>query len=164
LLYPQTDCRVGLVVALTAKGASLMDADPKKFVAKLETLPDCNASAIRAFLEAGPETKIYYEPPDRAPEDRPLDAAFAFRLRIPYRNPKLLDLRLNGRVLQPGATDGYQRWYGDGFTQVQVNIPPEKTRGADLFVVTCAYKPDVQRSYGWRPPAEVTERLKAKSK
>ena len=164
VLYPQTDCRVGLAVALTAKGASLMDADPKKFVAKLETLPDCNASAIRAFLEVGPETKIYYEPPDRAPEDRPLDAAFAFRLRIPYRNPKLLDLRLNGRVLQPGATDGYQRWYGDGFTQVQVNIPPEKTRGADLFVVTCAYKPDVQRSYGWRPPAEVTKRLNPKAK
>jgi len=30
----------------------------------------------------------------------------------------------------------------------------------DLFVVTCAYKPDVQRRYGWSPPPEVLERLK----
>jgi hypothetical protein len=164
LLYPQTDCRVGLVVAPTAKGATLMDADPKKFVAQLETLPGFDAAAIRAFLEAGPETKIYYEPPDRASENRPLDAAFAFRLRIPYRNPKLLDLRLNGHALQPSATDGYQRWFGDGYTQVQVNIPAEKARSMDLFVATCAYKPDVQRTYGWCPPAEVTERLKAKAK
>ncbi len=146
LLYPQTDCRVGLVVAPTAKGAKLVDADPKKFAAKLETVPGFDAAAIRAFLEAGPETKIYHEPPDRAPEDRPLDAAFAFRLRIPYRNPKLLDLRLNGCALQPSATDGYQRWFGDGYTQVRVNIPAEKARSADLFVVTCAYKPDVQRT------------------
>jgi hypothetical protein len=152
VLYPQTDCRIGLVVATTAKGAKLMDADPKKFVTKLETLPDYDATAIRAFLEAGPETKIYYEPPDRKPEDRPLDAAFAFRLRIPYRNPKQLDLRLNGHALQ----QGYQRWFGDGFTQIEVVVP----RIADLFVVTCAYKPDVQRTYGWRPPPGALERLK----
>lgn len=162
VLYPQTDCRIGLAVALTAKGAKLMHDVPKNFVANLETQPGFDAAAIRAFLEAGPETKLYCEPPDRAPEDRPLDAAFAFRLRIPYRNPKLLDLRLNGHTLQRSSADGYQRWHGDGFTQVQVNIPAEKARTTDLFIVTCAYKPDVQRSYGWRPPAEVMQRLQAK--
>lgn len=164
VLYPQTDSRVGLAVALTANGAKLMHDDPKKFAANLAAQPGFNAPAIRAFLEAGPETGLYFEPPDRAPEDRPLDAALAFRLRISYRNPKLLDLRLNGHTLEPGAAHGYQRWFGDGFTQVQVNIPAEKARAADLFVVTCAYQPDVQRTYGWRPPAEVMERLKERAK
>ena len=160
VLYPQTDCRIGLVVALTAKGAKLMDGNPKKFVTKLETLPDCNAAAIRGFLEAGPETKIYFEPPDRAPEDRSLDTALAIRLRIPYRYPKLCALRLNGQPLDKSATDGLDRWYGDGYTQLQINFPPEKARRCDLLVVTCAYAPDVRRQYGWRAPAEVAKRLK----
>jgi hypothetical protein len=159
VLYPQTDCRVGLVIALTARGAKLMDADPRKFAAKLEALPGCNATAVRAFLEAGPETKIYIEPPDRAPEDRPLETSLAIRLRIPYRNPTLCDLRLNGRLLAESPADGFQRWYGDGYTQVQINTAPEKTRQSDLLVVTCAYAPDVRRQYGWRAPAEVVKRL-----
>jgi len=159
VLYPQTDCRVGLALALTAKGAKLMDADPKKFAANLDSLPGCNAAAIQAFFDAGPETKIYFEPADRAPEDRPLDAALAIRLRIPYRNPKLCDLRLNGQLLATSASDGYERWHGDGYTQVQINIPAEKTRRSDLLVVTYAYKPDIQRQYGWRAPAEVQKKL-----
>ena len=160
VLYPQTDCRVGLALALTAKGAKLMDGDPKKFAAKLAALPGFNAAAIRAFLEAGPETKIYFEPTDRAPEDRPLDVPLAIRLRIPYRNPKLCDLRLNGQLLAASASDGFERWHGDGYTQVQINIPAEKARRSDLLVVTCAYAPDVRRAYGWRAPAEVQKQLK----
>ena len=160
VLYPQTDCRIGLAMALTAKGAKLMDADPKKFLANLDSLPACNATAIRTFLEAGPETKFYFEPADRAPEDRPLNAALAIRLRIPYPNPKMCDLRLNGQPLAMNARDGFTRWHGDGYTQVQINIPPEKARQSDLLVVTCAYAPDVRRGYGWRAPAEVTEKLK----
>jgi hypothetical protein len=163
VLYPQTDCRVGLVLALTAKGAKLLDADPKKFAANLGSLPGCDAAAVRAFLDAGPETKIYFEPPDRAPEDRPLDAPLAFRLRIPYRHPKLLDLRLNGQPLTASASDGCERWQGDGYTQVQINIPAEKARQSDLLVVTCAYKPDVQRRYGWRAPEEVRKKLRVHS-
>ncbi|MFZ2641942.1 MAG: M14 family zinc carboxypeptidase [Verrucomicrobiia bacterium] len=160
VLYPQTDCRIGVALALTAKGAKLLEGDPKKFVANLVTLPNCNAAAIRTFLEAGPETKIYFEPADRAPENRALDAALAIRLRIPYRNPKLCDLRLNGQLLPASASDGFQRWYGDGYTQVQINIPLEKARQSDLLVVTCAYAPDVRREYGWRPPVKIKANLK----
>jgi hypothetical protein len=161
VLYPQTDCRAGLVVALTATGAKLIDGDPKKFAAKLETLPGCNAAAIRAFLEAGPETKLYFEPPDRAPEDVPLDVPLALRLRIPYRKPTVCDLRLNGHRLAAGSTDGVERWFGDGFTHIQVNVPATKARQSDLLVLTCAYAPDVRRSYGWQPPAAVAAQLKA---
>lgn len=160
VLYPQTDCRVGLVLALTAKGAKLMDADPKKFAANLDSLPGCNAAAVRAFFDAGPETKIYFEPPDRAPEDRPLDTALAIRLRIPYRKPKLCDLRVNGQLLATSARDGFERWHGDGYTQIQINVPAEKARRSDLLVVTCGCKPDVQRQYGWRAPVEVRGKLK----
>ncbi|MFA5193020.1 MAG: hypothetical protein WC740_20110, partial [Verrucomicrobiia bacterium] len=160
VLYPQTDCRIGMALALTAKGAKLLEGDPKKFVANLATLPNCNAAAIRVFLEAGPETKIYFEPADRAPENRALDAALAIRLRIPYRNLKLCDLRLNGQLLPASASDGFQRWYGDGYTQVQINIPLEKARQSDLLIVTCAYAPDVRREYGWRPPVKIKANLK----
>lgn len=159
LLYPQTDSRIGLALALTAKGAKLLDADPKKFTANLATLPGCDAAAVRTFLNAGPETKIYFEPPDCAPEDRPLDVPLALRLRIPYPNPRLCDFRLNGQPLPSSATDGYEQWHGDGYTQLQINVPAEKTRRSDLLVVTCAYKPDVQRQYGWRAPQGV-EKLK----
>ena len=35
-------------------------------------------------------------------------------------------------------------------------------RNASLYVVTCAYVPEVKRSYGWTPPPEVVEKLRAK--
>lgn len=82
------------------------------------------------------------------------------RLRIPYRNPELVEFRLNGQPLSESPTDGYQRWFADGSTQVQIHIPPEKVQSAGLFVVTCAYRPDIQRSNGWTPPREVLERVK----
>jgi hypothetical protein len=31
-----------------------------------------------------------------------------------------------------------------------------------VFVATCARNPDAQRGGGWRPPANITARLKAK--
>ena len=90
----------------------------------------------------------------------PQTYGMAFRLRLPYRRPKLLDVRLNGHRLPESPTDGYQAWYADGFTQVQVNVPPAKTKSLRLAVVTCAYAPDVKRTYGWTPPREVLDRLK----
>lgn len=29
------------------------------------------------------------------------------------------------------------------------------------IIVSCAYKPEVQRSYGWRPPAGMIEQLRS---
>lgn len=159
ILYPQTDCRASLVVAVTEKGAGLMDGSPAKFLENLGRLGDFNTAAIRAFVKSGPETKLYFEKSERPPENRPIANGIALRLRIPYRNPDLCDLRLNGHLLTESAADGFQRWYGDGFTQVQVNIPPEKARACDLLAVTCAYAPDVQRRYGWKPPKEVSDRI-----
>jgi hypothetical protein len=39
---------------------------------------------------------------------------------------------VNGHTLAESATDGYEAWYADGYTQVQINLPPEKTKTIDL--------------------------------
>jgi hypothetical protein len=89
-----------------------------------------------------------------------LQHGIGFRLRIPYRSPELLDVAVNGHTLAESATDGYQAWLADGYTQVQINVPPEKSRDADLFVVTCAYDGRERRNYGFTPPAAVLEKLR----
>ena len=164
VLYPQTDARDTYVVALTAAAAKLLDADPGKFLANLEGRPDMNVAAIRAFVRAGPEIKFYVEPGRTAADvgAGPLRHGLALRLRIPYRQPELVDLRLNGHLLSARATDGSHTWWADGYTQVQIDVPPEKANRSDLLVVTCAYAPDVQRTYGWTPPPEVRQRIERK--
>jgi hypothetical protein len=160
ILYPQVDCRASLVVALTRKGAALLDSDLPKWLAKLEKAPGVNVGALRAFVRTGPERMLYVENADREGDDCPIENGLAIRLRIPYRQLELCDLRLNGNLLVESATDGYQKWFGDGYTQVQINIPPAKTRTADVLIATCAYAPDVSRTTGWQVPEEVLRRLK----
>lgn len=159
-LYPQTDCRDSYVVALSDQAARLLDADKAKFLANLKDRPGFRVDAIRAFFDDGPELKLWVDRGKPA-DSQALEHGLALRLRIPYRNPELVDLRLNGNLLEERPTDGYQRWYADGYTQVQIDLSPQAVQASGLVVVTCAYKPDVQRTYGWTPPAEVLQRLKA---
>jgi len=76
--------------------------------------------------------------------------------------PTLLDVSVNGHTLTECDPDGYQAWYADGYTQVQINVPPEKSKLADLFLVTCAYNGTEKRSYRWKPPEAVMKELKGK--
>lgn len=171
MLYPQCDCRVLLACAVTPAGrAALTSPDPKlpmpsaqTFIDRMKTLPAVEAGAIEAFVKAGPETKLYIEPSASA-RSGGLEHGISIILRLSYAKPELLDLRLNGHLLRESTTDGYQTWLADGFTHIQVNVPPAKTRTADLFIVSCAYRPEVQRHYGWRPPQEVMTKLKATNK
>ena len=55
---------------------------------------------------------------------------------------------------------GWQSWIANGFTQVQINIPPKAAAQTDLFAISCEYPPDVVRRIGWTPPKEVLEQLK----
>jgi len=160
MLYPQTDGRDSFVVAVNDEAAKLLDADKGRFLENLEGRPGFDVDAIRAFVDVGPEDKLYVERGSSASgtETRPIEHGLALRLRLPYRNPDLADLRLNGRPLAESPTDGYRRWFANGYTQVEINVPPEATKSTGLFVVTCAYVPDVKRSYGWTPPREVLER------
>ncbi len=169
MLYPQCDCRALVACAVTPAGRSaLVPRDPKTqaltaqgFIESMRALPEVDADAIETFVKAGPEVRLYADPTLQPAEDRGLEHGLAFLLRLSYAKPELLDLRLNGHLIKESAADGFQTWFADGFTNVQINVPPEKTRGADVFVVSCAYRPDVQRTYGWRPPAEVLSKIKA---
>lgn len=165
MLYPQTAGRDSYVVALSAEAAGLLDADKARLLANLHTLPGMQSDAIEAFIRAGPEIKLYVDRsrPMTAASKGPLQHGLGLRLRLPYRKLELVDLRLNGHLLRESPTDGYQTWQANGFTQVQVTVPPAAAKATDLFVITCAYLPDVERSYGWSPPAAVTDRLRQRT-
>ena len=164
ILYPQTDGRDTYIVALDTEAAGLLDSSPFAFLERIKGLPGVNAETIETFIKAGPEIKLAVAPGTAKAEDVTLKHGVGLRLRLPYQKPELLDLRLNGNRLAASATDGYQSWTANGYTQVQVNVPPEKAAEMSIFVVTCAYVPDVQRHYGWQPPAEVVQRLEKASK
>jgi len=165
MLYPQTDGRDSYVVAVTDKAAKLLDSDKKRFLDNIRSLPSFNVDAIRAFFDVGPEDKLYVERNSSASgaEVQTIQHGLGLRLRLPYRNPEMVDCRLNGQPLAESPTDGYLRWFANGYTQVQINIPPDAVKSTGLFVVTCAYVPDVKRSYGWTPPREVLDRIEQAS-
>ena len=161
LLYPQTDCRTLVALGLTARGCSLLEPSLAAFYTNLAACADMNAPAVRAFVQAGPELKLYKEAGEIPPTDAPLLNGLALRLRISCPNPDLLDLRLNGQLLKESDADGYQRWAGDGWTVVQVNVPPAKASKLDVCIVSCAYDPRTTRDYGWQAPPEVRARVKS---
>jgi zinc carboxypeptidase len=162
MLYPQMDGRDTYIYAATPAARKLLDPDPDAFLKNCAGLDGFDVEAVRAFVDEGPEIKLVIDAPGQQPGDATawLGKGIGFRLRIPYRNPKLLDVRLNGHALTESPVDGYQAWYGNGFTQVQVNVPPEKAPATELFTITCAYLPDEKRTFGWTPPQAVLDRLK----
>lgn len=159
VLYPEHEGRSTYLCVVTEAGRRTLDQNPAQFVANLKSLPGINAGAIGKFTAAGPEIK-WTSDPKRALSGKRLQHGIGFRLRIPYRSPELLDVAVNGHTLAESATDGYQAWLADGYTQVQINVPPEKSRDADLFVVTCAYDGRERRNYGFTPPAAVLGKLR----
>jgi len=148
ILYPQTDGRESLVVATTAAA--------KKAIVNRD-FPE----AVQAFIKSGPELKIAMEVADEQllaaspANDAKITHGIGFRVRLPYRDTTKLDVRLNGAVMGVSPTDGYESWTADGFTQIQVNVPPAKAVATGLFVITCAYTANEVRQTGWMPPAAV---------
>ena len=158
ILYPQTDGRDTYIVAVDKKSAGVIDAEPKVFLSQLARLPYVNRQAVESFARLGPEVLVSIsEAKGRGGSGGLVQNGICLRLRLPYRNPELLGVRLNGHLLEKSDTDGYQSWYANGFTQVQVQVPPEKSRKAGLFIVTIGYIPDEKREVGWSPPKEVLE-------
>ncbi len=82
----------------------------------------------------------------------PLENGLSIRLRIPYSKCLVSDLRLNGYPLPPSESDGFVEWVARGYKYVQINVPPEKAKAQDLFVVTCEYDPQEKRErwQGWK--------------
>ncbi|MCH9656328.1 MAG: hypothetical protein K0U86_14900 [Planctomycetes bacterium] len=163
VLYPQTAGRDTYIIATSSKSAELLSPDIQQFLDNIKPIPEINHGALQAIIKDGPEIKIAVSKGASTKEkETPIEQGIAFQLRIPYQNPNLADIRLNGHLLKKSETDGYVHWYGDGFTHVQINIPPEKSKTNDLYIITCLYHPKEKRAYGWKPPQTVLERIKQK--
>ena len=160
ILYPQTEGRDSYLVAVDKEASPLLDSDPEVFLSNLKDQPEIDADAVETFVRAGPEVLVALDRRNQAdaPAFSRIQHGIGFRFRIPYRRPQLVDVRLNGHALVESPDDGYRSWFGNGFTQVQVNVPPEKAKALRIFILTLAYRPDVTRSYGWIPPREVLNR------
>ncbi len=171
MLYPQAQGRVAFAVTNSPGMTAALQSGHDEVIEACQSRENINHSAIEAFLQDGPEIKWAVSPgahPKKETSEEPLPTGMAklglgIRLRIPYRNPRLVDIRVNGHLIEMSPTDGYQRWYANGFTHLQINIPPERSKLSDTFLITCGYVPDVERRTGWKPPEEVLQRLQKKS-
>ena len=129
--------------------------DPGNFADNLGGHPDVDVGYIREFLEDWPggqnRSKAHFITRPVQVEDMPAEAAdlpqngIAFRLRIPFVKARLMDVRVNGYPIDESAEDGYTTWRARGFTFVQFNVPPAKTRRQGLFIVSCHYDPGETR-------------------
>lgn len=158
IFYPEYTGRINYVCAVTEAGSSVFDTDPQKFVEKLRTLPYVDADAIGKWIAAGPEIRLTVAQKNATAAR--VEHGIGFRLRIPYQAPKIIDVSLNGHSLAESANDGYQAFLADGFTQLQINVPPGKTRQMDLFIITVAYDGRHERDYGFVPPPAVQRQLR----
>ncbi len=162
ILYPQTDGRETYIVATNQAAGELLNSDKAVFLDNIQHISGMNHQAVKAFFDFGPEIKLAVSAGEKQTEQKAvsLKESIAFRLRIPYRNPKIVDLRLNGHLLKKSVRNGYSSWYANGYTQLQITVDAKKAAETSLYIITCAYLPDVQRKNGWIPPAEVLKQLK----
>lgn len=81
------------------------------------------------------------------PTDDPLiHSGVNIRAFIPYKNPRIKQVLLDGSPCPQHETDGYTVYHYPG-TIVEFSIPPAKTKA--LHVVTVVYEPDEERLYGF---------------
>jgi hypothetical protein len=160
VLYPQTDGRDTYFVATSPASAVAMHKDLDEFLAAVSSRDDVDHDAFQKLVRSGPEVLLAV---DKARiTDKPAVAikhGIGFRLRLPYQNPTIDAVRLNGHALKRDPLDGWQSWLANGFTQVQINIPPKRAAIQDLFMISCEYTPDEVRRIGWTPPQEVLDKL-----
>jgi len=131
------------------------------FAEALEGNPRVRSESIRRFVEGwphgqnAPEAIVAKGGGGGSGEGCP-QHGICLRLRIPYTTARVTSLQLNGEdVLGHGpgsATDGWTSWTARGYHFVQLNIPPAKSRGCDLYLITCEYEPGQKRRNwrGWR--------------
>lgn len=133
-------------------------ADLKKSAERLSYI---DSADLNRFLSFAPSSvnRIMFEKglPDKNLPEPELKEGIAIRLQLPTAENDILELKCNGRKLTESALDGYQIWSEDGFTNIRVNIPPERTAKEKLFLVTCAWNPqkDIASQYGYLPNKEI---------
>ena len=167
-LDPAVDGRTMCVLATSAAAEKNFLADPalKAVVEGLKKHSRMDAETIARFASGWPPGQNYPQAwlsLQRRSADRevgkqdsqgaakkngrggPVEHGLCLRLRLPYDKAAISDLRLNGRPAPSSETDGFVAWIARGCTYIQVNIPPERLRKEDLFVVTCEYDPCEKR-------------------
>jgi hypothetical protein len=159
---PQVEGLLVCVVTTSSSAArQLGDGSLKGLAESVAAFPHVDAEAVRRVLaqhpdgpgQWGTQAHMYMEGGDAATtttaEQSAIEHGLAVRLRVPYARAQLKDLRLNGRPLAASETDGFLQWSGEGFTHLQINIPPAISKTQEFFLLTCAYDPGETRSRGW---------------
>jgi hypothetical protein len=161
VLYPQTDGRDTYFIATSERAVAALSKNADEFLAAIARQEGIDTAAIASFVRSGPEVMLAVDAGrSKGDSAEPIQNGIGFRLRLPYQKPAITAVRLNGTLLDESTTDGYQAWQANGFTQVQIHVPPEKAAKQDLFLVTCEYQPEIERRIGWTPPPEVLQQLK----
>ena len=175
LLDPVVEGRSMCVCAVSPAAARTWLAGPtlKAVVAGLGSHPRMNAAAIAEFAagwpagQNAPEAQLALQSGSidqgTSPLGRPgasaapiaagpIENGLCVRMRLPYGKARILDLRVNGRPTPASATDGFVEWSARGCRYIQINLPPERLRTDDLFIVTCRYDPCEKRGHWdtWR--------------
>ena len=83
-------------------------------------------------------------------DDIPIQYGLSIRLRIQFERARIEKLLFNGRIMQTSETDGYLQWVARGWTYLQINIPPDRLKIDDFFLVSSEYDPGEKRPR-WRP-------------
>ena len=160
---PQTEGLVLFVCSTTGKAARrwLSDRSLPRFAQRIGEHPDLEAGPIQSALKDHPDADGQFKahllllsgradgsqlPPES--ESGPIENGLSLRLRIPYPKARITEVRVNGTPAPVSPREGYLTWVARGFTYVQVNVPPERSRKEDLFVVTCLYDPGEERVFG----------------
>ena len=160
VLYPQTDGRDTFIVATSERAAAALSKNKDEFLAAVAQHDGVDGEAVERFVRSGPEIMLAVDAArSQGDSPQPIRNGIGFRLRLPYQKPLIKSVTLNGKQLRASETDGFQSWQANGFTQVQIHVPPETAAKQDLYVVTCEYQGDDQRRIGWTPPHEVVEQL-----
>ncbi|MCP4171802.1 MAG: hypothetical protein GY758_13620 [Fuerstiella sp.] len=161
ILYPQTDGRDTYFVATSTAATAALSKNIDEFLAGVSKRDDVNADGFQKLIRSGPEVILAVDKARSGDQEiNPIEHGIGFRLRLPYRNPSIDAVKLNGDTLGKSATDGWQSWFANGFTQIQINLPPTFATKHDLFMISCEYTPDVVRRIGWTPPQQVLDQLK----
>jgi hypothetical protein len=158
---PQTEGLLLYLCATSPEAARKWLAAPTlvEFVAGLASRPGVDAAVVRQDLAGYPDgpgqwgaaANLALQGGGTAPgAASPLEHGISMRLRLPYPRAQVQTLRLNGHPIALSETNGYLLWSARGNTYIQVNVPPERSRIDELFVVTCRYDPGADRPH-WQP-------------
>jgi hypothetical protein len=147
----------------TSAAADQYLSDPllEKLLERWRQHPRLDGEAIARFADGWPAGQNHPQPwvylerrkprnaePDGnsdLPKEGLLEHGLCLRLRLPYQQARITDLRCNGHVLPPSESHGFVQWVARGSTYIQISIPAERLRQDDLFVVTCEYDPGETR-------------------